>query len=94
MKHYIAVLAPLPDGCWRAHFPDLPACSADGHSGEIAVSRAAEMAAAAIGKMKLSGSVPTPRSLEEIHADKAWASQQSFNWKTAVVRLVPVAGAD
>jgi predicted RNase H-like HicB family nuclease len=94
MKHYIAVLAPLPDGCWRAHFPDLPACSADGHSGEVAVSRAAEMAAAAIGKMKLNGGAPTPRSLEEIHADKAWASQQSFDWKTAVVRLVPVAGSD
>jgi predicted RNase H-like HicB family nuclease len=94
MKHYIAVLAPLAEGGWRAHFPDLPACSANGATSDVAVFRAAEMAAAAIRKMKLNGGAPMPRSLEEIHTDSAWASQQSLDWKTAIVRLIPVAGSD
>jgi predicted RNase H-like HicB family nuclease len=94
MKHYIAVLAPLPEGGWRAHFPDLPGCSAEGETGEIAVSHISEKAAAAFHKMKLNGGPPTPRSLEEIHADKAWASAQSLDWKTAVVRLVPIHGSE
>jgi predicted RNase H-like HicB family nuclease len=94
MKHYIAVLAPLPEGGWRAHFPDLPACSAEGHTGEVAVSRASQKAADAIRRMSLNGGAPPPRSLEEIHADMVWASKQSFDWKTAIVRLVPVAGPD
>jgi len=94
MKHYIAVLAPLPESGWRAHFPDLPACRADGDSGEAAISRAASKAAEAIREMKLNGGPPHPRSLEEIHADHTWALQQSLDWKTAVVRLVPIAGAE
>jgi predicted RNase H-like HicB family nuclease len=94
MKHYIAVLSPLPEGGWRAHFPDLPACRADGDSSEAAISLAASKAAEAIREMKLNGGPPHPRSLEEIHADHTWALKQSLDWKSAVVRLVPVAGSD
>jgi len=93
MKHYIAVLSPLPEGGWRAEFPDFPARRADGDSGEAAIALAARKAADAILEMKPNGGPPHPRSLEEIHSDPTWAVQQSL-WRTAVVRLVPVAGSD
>ena len=94
MKHYIVVLSPLPEGGWRAQFPDLPACRANRDSGEAAVSQAARKAPNVIREMKLNGGAPHPRSLEEIHADHTWALQQSLDWKTVVVCLVPVAGSD
>jgi hypothetical protein len=34
---------------------------------------------------------PSPRSLDQIRADHAWAEQRSINWSKAVIRVVRIA---
>jgi predicted RNase H-like HicB family nuclease len=90
-KYFIAVLVPQHDDRWRAHFPDLPGCRAEGERVETATHRAAEAAHHLIGRMREKGeALPEPRTLEDIYRDVAWAKERDIDWSKAVVSIVPV----
>ena len=89
--HFIAVLVPQPGGGWRAHFPDFPGCRAEGSRVEIAVANASRVAINLVAELHSKRmSVPAPRSLEDVRADTAWATERSVDWATAVISLVPI----
>jgi predicted RNase H-like HicB family nuclease len=90
MKHYIAVIVPHAEVGWRAYFPDLPRCRAEAQDVEIAIARASDAASELVGRMLLNGGAPTPRTLEEIRADEAWAAERSIDWTTALISVVHV----
>jgi predicted RNase H-like HicB family nuclease len=92
MKHYLAVLVPLADGRWRAHFPDLAGCRAEALSVEDAILQARNAAADLVRKSRLNGGAPVPRTLEEIRADEAWTAERSIDWTKALVSVVTVDG--
>ena len=90
MKHYLAVLVPLPKGGWRAHFPDLPGCRAEASSVEAAILYARSAAWELLGKLQLDGVAPVPRTLEEIRSDEAWAAERSIDWTKALISVVSI----
>ena len=79
MSHYIAVIVPHAEDGWRAHFPDLPECRAESQDIEIVIARASQAASELVGRLLLDGEAPTPRTLEEIRADAAWAAKRSID---------------
>jgi predicted RNase H-like HicB family nuclease len=90
-KHFIAVLVPQEGDRWRAHFPDLPGCRAEGERIETATDRAAEAAYQLISRMRERGeALPESRTLEDIYRDAAWAKERGIDWSKAVVSIVPV----
>jgi predicted RNase H-like HicB family nuclease len=93
MKHYLAVLAPLPDGSWRAHFPDFPGCRADGHSLEAATFASANSVINMACDLQRHGrALPVPQSFEDVrHHSNGWASERGIDWSTAVVSIIPLA---
>lgn len=94
MRHYIAVIVPHAEGGWRAHFPDLLGCRAEAQDIEVAVARASDAASELVGKLLLDGGLPTPRTLEEIRADEAWAAERSIDWTKALISIVKVSVPD
>lgn len=90
-KYYVVVLVPQHDGGWRAHFPDLPNCRAEGDRVEIVIEKAAGAASRLVNDLREQG-LPTtePRSFEEIRSDTAWAEARAIDWSKAVVSLVAV----
>ena len=90
MKHYIAVIVPHAVNGWRVQFPDLPGCRAEAEDVEIAIARATDSASELVGRLRLNGGAPVPRTLEEIHADEAWTAEHSIDWRRALVSIVNV----
>jgi predicted RNase H-like HicB family nuclease len=90
MKHYIAVVVPEAEDGWRTHFPDLPGCRAEAQDIEVAIARATQAASELVGGLLLDGGAPTPRTLEEIRADEAWAAERSIDWTKALISVVYV----
>ena len=91
-KYYVAVCMPLTTGGWRAHFPDVPDCSADGSTLDRAVFHAA--GALADHSARLNGTavqvLQGPRDLVTIRADRNWEASHQIDWSTAVVAMIPV----
>src|SRR6185295_8086918 len=85
------VYLPLAAGGWRAFFPDIPDCEVAAPSLDRAVFRAANALAEHV--VSLNGSamatLPLPRDLSAIKADKEWVATLAVNWSTAVITLVP-----
>ena len=90
MRHYIAVIVPHAEDGWRVCFPDLPGCRADAQEIEVAIARVFRAATELVGRLLLDGGAPTPRTLEEIRADQAWAAERSIDWTKALICLVHV----
>ena len=92
-KHFLIVLAPQRDGGWRAHFPDLPGCRAEGPRVEMVVERARRAASERVASLsEQAADLPAPRTLEEIKADEEWAKERSIDWMTAVISVVAITG--
>jgi predicted RNase H-like HicB family nuclease len=87
MKHYLAVLMPYGRG-WRIHFPDFPGCRADAETVWSAMDRASRIGAAKLGRLRLNGTAPAPRSYQEIRADPVWAIERGIDWSTAVITYI------
>ena len=90
LHRYIAVTVPHAEDGWQAHFPDLPGCRAGAQDIEMAIARASNAASELVGKLLLNGGAPTPRTLEEIRVDEAWAAEQSIDWTKALISVVHV----
>ncbi len=90
MSHYVAVIVPHAEVGWRAHFPDLPGCRAEAQDIEIAIARASDAASELVGKLRLNGGAPSPRTLEEIRSDEAWTAECSIDWTKALISVVHV----
>jgi Uncharacterized conserved protein len=93
MIHYLAVLVPLSQGGWRAHFPDFPGCRAEGHTVEAAL----KASGSAVSKQaewycQQHVSLPTPQSYDDLrhHSMNSWAAEREIDWARAVVSLVPI----
>jgi len=90
MKHYLAVLVPLPEGGWRAHFPDFPGCRAEGGTIEAAI---AASSIAVNGQIEDLGSqrvsLPSPQTYEDVR-NNGWGAGRGIDWSNAVISLVPV----
>jgi predicted RNase H-like HicB family nuclease len=93
MKHYLAVLVPIADGGWRAHFPDFPGCGAEGHSVEDAITSASTAAAERVRWLHAQGvSIPHSQSYEHVrHHSNGWAKDRGIVWSDVVISLVPLA---
>jgi predicted RNase H-like HicB family nuclease len=90
-KYYVVVLVPQHDGGWRAHFPDIPNCRAEGERVEIAIERAAGAASRLVNDLRGQGlSVVEPRGFEEIRVDTKWAEERAIDWSKVVVSLVAI----
>lgn len=93
VAHYISILIPLSAGGWRALFPDVPDCAAEGDSLDMTVFRAAGALSTCVETRYGDGKgAPAPRPLSEIKADNAWASAHHVDWAKAVVTMVPLRG--
>jgi len=90
MRHYLAVLIPLADGSWRAHFPDFPGCRAEGSSVEAAIDASAAAAAEQARQLDAQGaSPPQPQSYEQVrHHSNGWAADRGIDWSLAVTSLI------
>ena len=89
MAHYISVLMPLNAGGWRAMFPDIPDCEAEGDSLDAAVLRAAGALTECV-QSRYGDGPPSPRQLNEIKADESWVATHDVDWTKAVVTMVPL----
>jgi predicted RNase H-like HicB family nuclease len=90
-KYYVVVLVPQRDGGWRAHFPDIPNCRAEGDRVEIAIERVAGAASRMIVDLHDQGlPVSEPRGFEQIRADTSWAEERAVDWSKVVVSLVAI----
>jgi predicted RNase H-like HicB family nuclease len=92
MKHYLAVLIPLPEGGWRAHFPDFPGCRAEGATVEQAIDASAAVVAEQACRFRDDGvSLPTPQTYKDLrHDSNGWGAQRGIDWSQVVVSLVPM----
>lgn len=93
MKHYLAVVAPRPEGGWHAHIPDFPECGGTGTSLEIALTVASAAPMDRVRALRDEGrSLPQPRSYGDLrNRHDSWARDRGIHWGTAVVSLVPLA---
>lgn len=90
MMHYLAVLIPLAEGGWRAHFPDFPGCRAEGASVEAAIAASRIAVSEQAHRLGSEGaSPPSPQSYEDIKAN-GWGIARGIDWSEAVISLVPV----
>jgi predicted RNase H-like HicB family nuclease len=89
MSHYIAVIVPRAEGGWRAYLPDIPGCRAESQELDSAIFGAIRAASELIGEAQHNGERPTPRTLEEIRTDAAWAAEP-VDWTKALVSVVPL----
>jgi predicted RNase H-like HicB family nuclease len=90
MNHYLSVLVPLPEGGWRAHFPDFPGCRAEGRTVEAAIDAAMAAVADHARSITTGGRhLPTPQTFEEVrHGSNGWAAERGIDWSNTVVSLV------
>jgi predicted RNase H-like HicB family nuclease len=94
VAHYISIVIPLSAGGWRALFPDVPDCAAEGDSLDITVFRAAGALSSCVATRYSDGKgAPAPRPLSEIKADGDWATAHHVDWAKAVVTMVPLHAA-
>lgn len=89
MAHYISVLMPLNAGGWRALFPDIPDCKAEGDSLDATMLRAAGALTECV-QNRYGDGPPSPRALIEIKADEGWVTTHAIDWTKAVVTMVPL----
>jgi hypothetical protein len=47
-----------------------------------------------VGRSLLNGGAPTPRVLEEIRSDEAWAAERFIDWTKALISVVTVTNAE
>jgi predicted RNase H-like HicB family nuclease len=88
MAHYVGVFVPRGSGGWRALFPDVPECTAEGESLDQTIFLAAN--ALAESKQAFNGTFPAPRNLTEIKEDNGWASAFGIDWSRAVINMIPL----
>ena len=94
VAHYISILIPLSAGGWRALFPDVPDCAAEGDNLDITMLRAAGALSSCVETLYGDGKgAPAPRALSEIKADNGWAIAHHVDWTKAVVTMVPLRGS-
>ena len=67
MQNYIAIIHKDEESCYGAHFPDIPGCISAGDTLDESVTNATEALRFYAEDIK---SLPIPRNMEEIRADK------------------------
>jgi hypothetical protein len=91
--HYVALLLPTKIGEWRVLFPDLRECEARAFTMQDAT-YAATTALARCARIK-GHTLPLPRSLVQIEADREWFKANGIVLGETVVTMVPLwAGTD
>jgi predicted RNase H-like HicB family nuclease len=89
--HYVTVLIPEAEGGYSVLFPDFPGCATQGESQAEAIAAATEALSGHIAAMRESGAtVPAPRELEAVRADRAWAADNEVDWTRTITALTPV----
>lgn len=89
--HYVTVLIPEAEGGYSVLFPDFPGCATQGESQAEAIAAATEALSGHIAAMRESGAtVPAPRELEAVRADRAWADENEVDWTRVITALTPV----
>jgi predicted RNase H-like HicB family nuclease len=90
ISSYIAILVPdRDDGGYSVFFPDLPGCVTQGDDLADAQAMAADALSGWIASMVAHGDpIPLQRPLEAIHADKAFARENTVNWRDAIATLI------
>jgi predicted RNase H-like HicB family nuclease len=84
---FIAFVHKEPDSCYGVSFPDVPGCTSAGGTLDEALANAVDALSGHIHLMEADGDeVPTPRTLDEIMADRE-LKQDS---EGAVVSAVPL----
>lgn len=88
MKRYIAIIHKDKGSDYGVVFPQFPGCISAGDTYAEAVQNAAEALALHVSGMRADGeTVPAPRDLDELKADKKidWV-----DWKSGTTALVPL----
>lgn len=89
MRHYLAVLIPRAENCWRVHFPDFPGCRAEGADVEMAI-RASKREAGQVLRQIERAELPAPKpsSFSDVRENAALAVEHGIDWSTAIINLV------
>jgi hypothetical protein len=88
MRHFIAILQPIPNGGWRVVFPDVPGCEANGSSIDDARAAAVQQ----LYQYANGADAPGLRDLSDIERDTEWLSRNGIDLSKAIVTIIPLGG--